>query len=110
MGNRIWDAIDILRRGGWTKNTFTDEGGRHCLQGALHEAHGLRPFDERHVGLPVSEELASDVRLVNEVIHAQFPERAGGVGVSRFNDHPSTTVDDVVRVMEKAAVRRDELV
>lgn len=106
--NRIREAIEVLARKGWTKNAFTDGAGRHCLQGALYEAHGLRPFTETQVGLPVSEGLATDLRLVNDVIAANYPERFGGVGVSRFNDHPDTTVDDVVCVLEKAAVRRDE--
>ena len=45
---------------------------------------------------------------MNEIIEAEYPERKGGVGVSRFNDHPDTTLEEVVRVMEKAAVRKDE--
>lgn len=109
MTNRIREAIDILARAGWTKNSFTDEAGRHCLQGALYEAHGLRPFTDDHVGVPVGRELADDIRLVNEVVRAEFPERVGGVGASRFNDDPLTTGEEVVRIMEKAAVRRDEL-
>ncbi len=110
MTNTIREAIRVLTRVGWTKDTFTDGAGRHCLQGALYEAHGIRALGDEQVGRPVSGELASDVRLVNEVIRDQFPERAGGVGASRFNDHPDTTVDDVIRVMEKAAVRKDEQV
>lgn len=110
MTNTIREAIRVLSRAGWTKHAFTDESGRHCIQGALYESHGLRPFDGRHVGVPLTGQMADDVRLVNEVVATEFPERVGGVGVSRFNDHPQTTVDDVVRVMEKAAVRKDERV
>ncbi len=110
MTNTIREAIDVLARGGWTKEAFTDEAGRHCLQGALYEAHGLRAVGDGQVGRPVSGELANDVRLVNQVIWDQFPERAGAVGISRFNDHPETTVDDVIRVMEKAAIRKNEQV
>ncbi len=99
-----------MSRSGWTKNAFTDESGRHCLQGALYEAHGICAVDGGQVGRPVDGELAGDVGLVNEVIREQFPERFGGVGASRFNDHPHTTVDDVIAVMEKAAVRKDEQV
>lgn len=110
MTNTIREAIKVLSRTGWTKDSFTDQGGRHCLQGALYESHGLRPFDGRQVGVPLSRELVDDVRLVNEVVEDQFPERVGGVGVSRFNDHPQTTLEDVIRVMEKAAIRKDERV
>lgn len=100
--------MEVLAKRGWAKDAFTDEGGRHCLQGALYEAHLLAPPAEKQLGTPITEELATDIRLVNEVIEAQYPERVGGVGVSRFNDHPETTIDDVLRVLEKAAVRKDE--
>ncbi len=110
MTNTIREAIRVLSRAGWTKDAFTDASGRHCIQGALYETHGLCPFDGRQVALPLTRAMADDVRLVNEVIQDQFPERTGGVGVSRFNDHPETSLDDVVRVMEKAAVRKDERV
>ncbi len=110
MTNTIREAIRVLSRAGWAKDNFTDEAGRHCLQGALYEAHGICPAHTRDVRRPVHGELAADVRLVNEVIRDQFPERVGGVGISRFNDHPETTVEDVIRVMEKAAVRKDEQV
>ncbi len=108
MTNTIREAIRVLSRAGWAKDTFTDGAGRHCLQGALYEAHGICPVDTRAAVRPVSGELAADVRLVNEVIRDQFPERVGGIGASRFNDHPDTTVEDVVKVLEKAAVRKDE--
>ena len=110
MTNTIREAIRVLSRAGWTQDAFTDEAGRHCLQGALYEAYGQRPFDARQRNVRLSPEMADDVRLVNEVIEAQYPERTGGVGVSRFNDHPDTTLEDVVKVMEKAAVRKDERV
>ena len=108
MRNRIREAIQVLARTGWTKDTFSDETGRHCLQGALYEAHGLEAASER-AWRPVQGDFADDVRLLNRVIEEQYPERMGAVGVSRFNDHPETTLDDVVLVLEKAAVQRDEL-
>lgn len=109
MANRIREAIEVLARRGWTQGTFTDDAGRHCLQGALHEAYGCQPRrpGERTVS---QAELAADLRLVNEIIASEYPERVGAVGVSRFNDHPDTTIDDIVRVLEKSAVRRDESV
>lgn len=109
MANRIREAIEVLARRGWAQGTFTDEGGRHCLQGALYEAHGCRPRVQGHLtGTGTDPGLAADLRLVNETIAAEYPERVGAVGVSRFNDHPDTTIDDVVRVLEKSAIRRDE--
>ncbi|MGH9155592.1 MAG: DUF6197 family protein [Acidimicrobiales bacterium] len=109
MANRIREAIQVLARRGWTKESFTDDGGRHCLQGALYEAYGVNSCDStRHLRLRLAGELAADMRLVNAIVATEYPDRFGGVGASRFNDHPETTIDDVVRVLEKAAVRRDE--
>lgn len=109
MANRIREAIEVLARRGWTQGTFTDVSGAHCLQGALYEAHGCQPRLQGHLtGTSTSPSLAADLRLVNETIAAEYPERVGAVGVSRFNDHPETTIDDVVRVLEKSAIRRDE--
>ena len=110
MTNRIRAAIEVLASTGWTKQAFTDDAGRHCLQGALYEAHGVVPRCGDKPGLALTEDLAADVRMVNHVIEEQYPDRFGAIGVARFNDHPETTVDDVVRVLEKAAARSDEIV
>ena len=110
MTNRIREAIRVLARTGWTKDAFTDESGRHCLQGALYEAHCLEGPTHEQLGGPLGEELMADMTLVNETVRAQFPDRVGGVGASRFNDHPETTLGDVITVLEKAAVRKDEQV
>ena len=107
MANRIREAIQLLASRGWTQGRFTDDGGSHCLQGALYAAHGCSP---RRPGEAVAGLLAEDIRLINETIAAEYPDRYGAVGISRFNDHPETTVDDVVRVLEKSALRRDERV
>ncbi len=110
MANRIREAIELLAHKGWVQGRFTDESGRHCLQGALYEAHGCQPRVPGRLGHTLTGELAADIRVLNETIAAEYPERMGAVGVSRFNDHPDTTIDDVVRVLEKSAVRRDETV
>ena len=107
MANRIREAIELLASRGWTQGRFSDDGGSVCLQGALYEAYGCMP---RRFGEAVTGDLADDIRLVNATIAAEYPERYGAVGISRFNDHAETTVDDVVRVLEKSALRRDELV
>lgn len=109
MANRIREAIEVLARRGWTQGAFTDDTGRHCLQGALYEAHGCQPRQHgKLTNTSTDPDLAADLRLVNETIASEYPERVGAVGVSRFNDHPDTTIVDVVRVLEKSAVRRDE--
>lgn len=110
MANRIREAIQLLARRGWTQGQFTDDKGAHCLQGALYEAYGCVPRSPGSLGHTLTGELAADIRLLNETIAAEYPDRVGAVGISRFNDHPETTIDDVVRVLEKSAVRRDESV
>ena len=111
MANRIREAIEVLARRGWTQGAFTDDSGRHCLQGALYEAYGCQPRQHgRLTRTTTNADITADVRLVNEVIAAEYPDRVGAVGISRFNDHPETTIDDVVRVLEKSAIKRDELV
>lgn len=110
MSNRIRAALELLARTGWVKGHFSDEDGRHCLQGALYEVHGCQPRVPGHLGRTVDGDLAADLQLLNEIIAAEYPERMGAVGVSRFNDHADTTLEDVVRVLEKSALRRDEIV
>lgn len=108
MANRIREAIELLASRGWTQGHFTDDHGAHCLQGALYEAYGCAPRQAGSLGHTLTGDLAADIRLVNETIAAEYPERVGAVGISRFNDHPETTIVDVVRVLEKSAIRRDE--
>jgi hypothetical protein len=109
MSDRIRAAVEVLARTGWTKRTFADEAGRHCLQGALYVAHGIPVCAGGQLRTPLTPGMAADVWVVNHVIEEQYPERFGAVGIARFNDHPDTTVDDVIRVLEKAAARTDEV-
>lgn len=108
MINTIRKAIEVLAGSGWAKGTFCDDERRHCIQGALYEVHGLLALDDRPMTGALTPEMANDVALVNGVIEAQYPERFGAAGVARFNDHPETTIDDVITVLEKAAIRKDE--
>lgn len=48
--------------------------------------------------------------IVQQVIQEQFPERDEDEFPEDFNDHPDTTEDDVILVLEKAAVLWDETV
>jgi hypothetical protein len=80
------DAIRVLAERGWCKGKFHDAEGRVCMGTAVMFGSGL----------------------LNRVISEQFPDRRGGV--IGFNDHPDTTIDDVILVLEKASIRRDEQV
>jgi galactitol-specific phosphotransferase system IIB component len=96
--NPIRNALVQLSRRGWVKGYIEDAQGRVCLLGALSHCSG---------GIGAS-------TIVEKVIVEQYPERYDAAvymnHVARFNDHPDTTLEDVVMVMEKAALRLDEQV
>jgi hypothetical protein len=96
------DALQLLGERGWCKRTFEDQSGRMCLFGALSAAH-TAAIEQGH---PMDRAWLNRVR---GVVQEQFPNRTTGALMS-FNDHPDTTVDDVVLVLEKAAIRRIEQV
>jgi hypothetical protein len=62
------------------------------------------PDDEIYILFGKTKEVMSRVAV------ELFPDRVFSDEFSEFNDHDDTTEEDVVSVMEKAAVRFDELV
>lgn len=80
----------------WYKGAFVGPwGDRRCLLGhAL--GLGLMEFHNA-VNSPVFKELAACARFL-------YPERTSGsdLDVAFFNDHPDTTVEDVIRVCKLA--------
>ena len=114
--DRLWDAIDRLKAHpeSWSKGNVT--GNTRCLIGHVlnndnYEGFGYIAF----ANLP-------EARLLHSVICDQYLDRVvrrdvddfwkerPSTAVWRFNDHRDTTVNDVIRVLEKAAIRADELV
>lgn len=93
-------AIERLQQGGWWRGfgSGSSGGGKYCYLTAL----GWESVDEL--------EEARD--RAEKIIREQFPERcvegAGSVfTVTDFNDHPDTTLDDVLLVLEKAAIEAE---
>jgi hypothetical protein len=94
-------VLETLQGGSkWTKQTYEDGGGRMCLVGAARKKR-----------------CASKLSNLAAVIKEQYPERtfdpapisSSSGTVIAFNDHAKTTWADVERVLEKAALRRDEM-
>ncbi|MDE2472794.1 MAG: hypothetical protein KGL35_29745, partial [Bradyrhizobium sp.] len=64
-----------------------------CLVGAVEGVHGW------------TLSMTDVCGAVNPIVRELFPERADGSWfnpVFNFNDHPDTTADDVILVLEKA--------
>jgi hypothetical protein len=82
-------AAEVLRRDGWTRDTFTDDDGCHCVAGAVGVVTGETYIDrwrEAIVTLAVSRGLAP------------WP-----LSVYRWNDAPERTADEVIAALEAAA-------
>ena len=90
-------AAALIREHGLCRGKVRDEQGRLCMYGALHDAAGC---------------IVPDVtEMVQQVITEQFPDRVLAdrfCVISLFNDHPDTTVEDVIAVLEKTAAQLEE--
>jgi hypothetical protein len=113
-------AEQQLTERGWTKHHYTASDGRVCSVGALlavlipEFSYETDPADiSTHQS--VLKQVDDACEHLNAVAAEQYPERcddedAGDAGVVWFNDHPDTTIEDVMRVFEKARVRAQEVV
>ena len=94
-------AIQELSAHGWCQGQLWDLQGRICLSVALVRA-GIDTLDLVDGG-------PRDGRPFARVIRERFPERVRNCSGSRqaievFNDHPDTTLDDVVLVLGQAGL------
>ena len=103
--NQIHQAAELIRRRGHVKGSYqTDKG--FCAVGALNFV-GVREIVS-------SGQQSHDGDVVADVIREQYPDRVnlpcrtGFAAIVRFNDHEDTTQDEVVAVLEKAAIKLDE--
>ena len=101
MTNLIRKAVERLP-GHWHKGGLQDHKGNFCGVGHLWQVGELADYT-------VVDECQN---LMNMTAGELFPDRAGKVipAFATFNDHPDTTEDEVIAVMEKAAIRWDERV
>jgi len=101
--NYIRKALERLP-GRWYKGGLGDGAGNWCGIGHLQE---VAPFRNAH---------DYGQQQMDKVAEEQYPDRLGSkdgagfqlVPFAAFNDHPDTTEDEVIAVMEKAAILWDE--
>jgi hypothetical protein len=96
------DAViaELRKPNGWMKGdlgSFTASDGPVCLRGAMFRTATKAGLDHEVV-------TRLERELIDRIILEQYGERvASDFGaVPRFNDHPDTTLGDVLLVCEKA--------
>jgi len=100
--NIVYRTLDTIK-GNWYKGP-QGPGGTKCVMAHLIDNSDYELKD-----------YAKARDILNDVVIEQFPDRTYDLGIRsyhsvvKFNDHPDTTEDDVVAVLEKAAVKYDEL-
>lgn len=79
----LLDAKQLLLVKSWCKYSYEDARGRHCLVGAISQA---APFDQ---SWDTIQELRDFNNQPNE-------------SLSSFNDAPTTTLEDVLNLLDRA--------
>jgi len=113
MNNPIREAVQKLA-GHWHHDGYTDYNNPEPNGCGLYWLDQVRLEDEDAI-VTASGVTKYDVaeNILRKTAAEQFPERAAVPGnkfcsFGFFNDHPDTTEDDVIAVMEKAAIAFDE--
>jgi len=107
--NPLWVAKDVLQEKGWTKGHLEAEDGSVCALGAMWFGCSVHVLPDPNIEMGVN--------ILNEVVIEQWPDRATSAELhprnlletAQFNDHPDTTLDDVLATFDKAAVRWEEI-
>lgn len=97
MRNPYRETADSLE-GHWHKGSLGDGDGNRCLIGHAIDRVGQR--------LDRTGEWDDFVTLLEQTMQEQLPGR--GIIIANINDHPDTTEEEVLTVLDKAAVRWDE--
>lgn len=132
--NVLRRALTLMGRRKWKKGGFVGQDGSVCLVAAVNSALGLTAdeiseIDKRHRKAGSTAKLREKALVaLSDVVREQFPERtatgrhaAEGMPPSwrddiharcqdiyTFNDHAETTVEQVLSVLDKGAVRYEE--
>jgi hypothetical protein len=90
-------AAELIRTKGHCKHELHDDEGRYCAVGAI---------------FAVTAGLDSLPPFLNSISGELFPGQFeyGQENLVCFNNHPDTTAEDVISVLEKAAARLEEAV
>jgi hypothetical protein len=94
--------------GHWHQGSYRDNEGNACGLGHLFDVLEESNID---MGRWYEEPETSPAMMMQRAAYELFPERFeyAEQSFAGFNDHKDTTESEVVAVMEKAAVRFDEL-
>jgi len=108
---RLWEVLDYLRANGWYQGKYTDPNALGdtppaCLIGALDKVY---MNGARHL---FADGYAADFLALMRVIASEYPEviKADRAPIPAFNDTKGRTFAEVERVVEKAAIYRDEVI
>lgn len=107
MDDLLWKALDIMRERGLAKCMLEDAEGHVCMNGAINTVLTGSPT----VWAFLSAEASTARTMLSEVAEELFPDRTSEIAgcPASFNNHPLTTQAEVEMVMEKAAIRQDEV-
>ena len=113
-------AAEIMRTRGMAKWVQVDRDGSVCVAGAMNMAAREHHAVYSAVSTPTwNMPLHGNAwKMLDTVAREQYPDRVGDAAVLRYvqypvvdvNNHPDTTIDEMLLLMEKAAVRVEELV
>lgn len=105
-------ALEYLRVHGWTQHTIQGINGSVCINGALYYTLTEAERDEVNRISPEPPYYFDADSLLLEIIREQYPN-FNGESIFRFNDNcyfgTAVTQDDIERVLEKAAIKAEEL-
>ena len=90
-------AADYIAEHGWKRGDMGDHGGPRCAVGALHSAVGAQDYS--HLG-DDSERLVEAAWTLAEV-------RIPCQSLSRWNDQPHRTAEEVISTLRTVASRLD---
>ena len=86
---------------GWCQGEYTDGQGSYCLKGAIGLAAGVLEDIDGHMRYKCLDlpELRVD-RIAYDLVVKHLPEPFESIPT--YNDHPGTTKNDVLAVLDKA--------
>lgn len=112
--NYLREALEIMAKRGHAQYTRCNAEGKVCVDSALTLAIAGQVNPESVEDSDLASSLLDEI---GTVALEQYPERAGipdmwgqSHPAVAMNNHPDTTLDDMCRVIEKAAIRHDEVV
>jgi len=102
------EMMESIKEKGWIKGEVGSNEKGYCMMGHLMHCTSALFQPKPEVSFIDAEDILVDI------IKEQFPERIqSGINdhltdVARFNDHPATTIDEVIIILEKASVNYGE--